>query len=277
MNYIAAHLKVTPPKPGSEILISLLSEIGFESFIETEDGLDAFIPVGQFDRENFIDTIGSDFFTTQYSIEEIEHTNWNKMWEEQYEPVFLAENCIIRAPFHELERKYEYEIVIQPQMSFGTGHHPTTALMVKTMLNLDLVGKEILDMGSGTGVLAVLAEKLGAKRVLAIEIDSHASQNCKDNVELNNCIHIDVENGDSAMIKGGKFDVIFANINLNVLLNDLELYVESLREGGQILLSGFYNNDEEQLIEPLKRLGLLEHSAKYIEHWTLLHFQKVKG
>jgi len=274
MDYVALRCKVKPKNPGSDIVIGLLSEVGFESFVETEMGVDAFIPEANFEPGILTEKLANDFFSVDFEIEKIAHQNWNQKWEDDYPLVNIDNRCVIRAPFHEFNESVEYDILIQPQMSFGTGHHATTELMVREILSMNWSGKKVLDMGSGTGVLAILAEKMKAEQVLAIEIDEHAAINCQENVDRNNCIHIDVENGTSSQIKARTFDAIFANINLNVLLGDLKLYIDSLNPRGEILLSGFYFGDRMQLIEPLERLGLLQCTAKHIDNWSILRFQK---
>ena len=242
--YIGYHFAVEPKELGSEILIAELGEKPFESFIETETGFSAFIQKHLWtdDILNDIYILGSDEFKISYTIEEIEQVNWNEEWEKNFEPIDVDGTCHVRAPFHP-KTTAQYDIVIEPKMSFGTGHHETTHMMIQHLLENDVTGMKTLDMGCGTAILAILAEMKGAQPIDAIDIDNWCYLNSIENAERNNCKHISVYEGDAALLKGKKYDLIIANINRNILLNDMQAYVDCLNEKGTILFSGFYEED----------------------------------
>ncbi len=242
--YIGYYFKVKPLQPAVEILIAELGYAGFESFVETEDGVTAYIQKEEWNPSilDDIQILNSDEFEITYSFEDIEQTNWNAEWEKNFNPIIVDDVCTVRAPFHE-KPNTTYDIVIEPKMSFGTGHHETTHMMIQHILKNDFKNKSVLDMGCGTGVLAILAEKRGAKPIDAIDIDNWCYLNSIENVERNNCEHISVLEGDSSLLKGKKYDIIIANINRNILLKDMETYASCLNKNGVLFLSGFYNND----------------------------------
>ena len=242
--YIGYHFSVEPKETGTEILLAELGETPFESFIETEEGLSAYIQK-QYWNENVLEDIfilKSSEFKIEYTFEEIEQVNWNEEWEKNFEPIEVGNSCYVRAPFHE-KTSAQYDIVIEPKMSFGTGHHETTFMMIQHLLETDLENKKTLDMGCGTAILAILAEMRGAKPIDAIDIDNWCYLNSIENAERNNCEHISVYEGDASLLNGKKYDVIIANINRNILLNDMQQYVDCLNEGATLLLSGFYEED----------------------------------
>lgn len=243
-NYIGYHFSVEPKELGSEILIAELGETAFESFIETENGLSAYVQKELW-NENILDDIQilhSEEFTISYIIEEIEQVNWNEEWEKNFEPIDIDGICQIRAPFHE-KNDAQYDIVIEPKMSFGTGHHETTYMMAQHLLETDVTGMKTLDMGCGTAILAILAEMRGAQPIDAIDIDNWCYLNSIENAERNNCKHITVYEGDASLLVDQQYDLIIANINRNILLNDMQAYVDRLNKGGILLLSGFYEED----------------------------------
>lgn len=242
--YMGYHFTVTPKEPGVEILLAELAETPFESFIETETGLSAYIQKELWDEGvlNDINILHSEAFKIDYSIEEIGQVNWNEEWEKNFEPIAVDDTCYVRAPFHE-KRDVQYDIVIEPKMSFGTGHHETTFMMIQHLLDTELNGKKVLDMGCGTAILAILAEMKGAKPVDAIDIDNWCYLNSIENAERNNCTEISVYEGDVALLKGKSYDVIIANINRNILLADMPEYAASLNPNGILFLSGFYEDD----------------------------------
>ncbi|HRB71816.1 MAG TPA: 50S ribosomal protein L11 methyltransferase [Flavobacterium sp.] len=243
-NYIGYHFSVEPKELGSEILIAELGETAFESFIETENGLSAYVQKELW-NENILDDIQilhSEEFTISYTIEEIEQVNWNEEWEKNFEPIDIDGICQIRAPFHE-KNDAQYDIVIEPKMSFGTGHHETTFMMAQHLLETDVTGMKTLDMGCGTAILAILAEMRGAQPIDAIDIDNWCYLNSIENAERNNCKHITVYEGDASLLVDQQYDLIIANINRNILLNDMQAYVDRLNKGGILLLSGFYEED----------------------------------
>ncbi|MEM1001536.1 MAG: 50S ribosomal protein L11 methyltransferase [Bacteroidota bacterium] len=242
--YIGYTFKVSPLQPATEILIAELGYAGFESFVETQDGVTAYIQKSDW-RQNILDDIQilkSDEFEILYSFEDIEQTNWNAEWEKNFQPIVVDNLCTVRAPFHK-NPSTKYDIIIEPKMSFGTGHHETTYLMIQYLLTDSFQNKTVLDMGCGTGVLAILAEKLGANDIDAIDIDAWSYQNSIENVERNNCSKISVDQGDAELLRDRKYDVIIANINRNILINDMETYSKSLNSDGTLYLSGFYKSD----------------------------------
>lgn len=242
--YIAYTFTILPKAPATEILIAELDSSGFESFVENEKGLVAYIQEKDWD-ENILDEIyilKSEEFSISYKKETIKQINWNNEWEKNFSPIVVDGLVSIRAPFHE-NPKLKYDIVIEPKMSFGTGHHETTHMMIQHLLELDLKNKNVLDMGCGTGILAIFAEMKGAGEIDAIDIDNWCYQNSIENCERNNCKKIKVFEGDVRLIVNKKYDLIIANINRNILLSDIKKYKLSLSEGGVLLLSGFYKED----------------------------------
>jgi ribosomal protein L11 methyltransferase len=242
--YLAYHFSVEPKELGSEILIAELGEKPFESFIETDNGFSAYIQkeLRTEDILNDIYLLSSPEFTISFIVEQIEQVNWNEEWEKNFEPIDVDGKCHVRAPFHP-KTNAEFDIVIEPKMSFGTGHHETTHMMIQHLLEIDITNKKTLDMGCGTSILAILAEMKGAKPIDAIDIDNWCYLNSIENAERNNCHEITVYEGDANLLKDKNYDVIIANINRNILLNDMQQYVDSLKKDGILLLSGFYNED----------------------------------
>jgi len=271
--YIAYYFKAKPLQPAVEILIAELGFAGFESFVETEEGVSAFIQKEEWNSsilEN-IQILNSDEFEISFTFEEIEQTNWNSEWEKNFNPIIVDNICAVRAPFHE-RLNTTYDIVIEPKMSFGTGHHETTHMMIQHILKNDLIDKSVLDMGCGTGVLAILTEMKGAKPVDAIDIDNWCYLNSIENIERNNCKQISVFEGDVSLINNKTYDVIIANINRNILLKDIMTYSKSLSEKGILFLSGFYKNDipvikEECINYDLKLEEIIERN-----NWVALKF-----
>lgn len=243
--YIEYAFSIRPLQPASEILMAELGELGFESFVETPVGILAYIPKGDW-KEGILESVhilsNPDFEISKES-KEIEQENWNATWEKNFNPIHVDDLCTVRAPFHKKSGS-KFDIVIEPKMSFGTGHHETTHMMLRYILDHDFEGKAVLDMGTGTGVLAILAEKKGASDVDAIDIDHWCYLNALENVERNDCHHIRVLEGDSSIIPyPKKYDVVLANINRNILLKDLSVYANCLKRSGSLFLSGFYYED----------------------------------
>jgi len=235
--YIGYYFNVEPIIPAVEILIAELGYAGFESFVETKEGVTAYIQKDALNN-NILDDIqilNSDEFQINYTFEEIEQVNWNEEWEKNFKPIVVNDICTIRAPFHE-QPHTKYDIVIEPKMSFGTGHHETTHMMIQHILNNELTNKSVLDMGCGTGVLAILAEMKGAKPIDAIDIDNWCYTNSLENVARNKCKHISVFEGDAALLKNRVYDVVFANINRNILLKDISKYADCLQKNGILFL-----------------------------------------
>ncbi|WP_374402011.1 50S ribosomal protein L11 methyltransferase [Flavobacterium sp.] len=273
--YIGYHFTIEPLELGSEILIAELGEKAFESFIETETGISAFVQKELWDTNILedIQILSNPEFKISYTFEEIEQVNWNEEWEKNFEPIDVDGKCHVRAPFHE-KTNAEFDIVIEPKMSFGTGHHETTHMMIQHLLETNLVGKKTLDMGCGTAILAILAEMKGAQPIDAIDIDNWCYLNSIENAERNNCKHISVYEGDASLLKGKKYDVIIANINRNILLNDMQQYVDCLNENGILFLSGFYTEDIPVISESCTTKGLTYVKQFERNNWVALKFVK---
>lgn len=242
--YLGFHFAVEPKELGSEILVAELGELPFESFIESDFGVVAYIQK-QFWNENILadlHILSSPEFVVSYTIEEIDQVNWNEEWEKNFEAIEVDGICHVRAPFHP-KTDAKFDIIIEPKMSFGTGHHETTHMMIQHLLETDVTSKKTLDMGCGTAILGILAEMKGAQPIDAIDIDNWCYLNSIENAERNNCTQISVYEGDATLLKDKKYDVIIANINRNILLNDMQSYVDCLNKNGILMLSGFYNED----------------------------------
>jgi ribosomal protein L11 methyltransferase len=273
--YIGYHFTIVPLQPASDILMAELGEIGFESFVETETGFSAFIPKTDWnpDALHKLQVLNSGEFSIVYEKEEIAPVNWNSEWEKNFEPIEIENTVSIRAPFHDAGT-VQYNLIIEPKMSFGTGHHETTHLMVQHLLKLDLQNKKVLDMGCGTAVLAILAEKLGAQPIDAIDIDSWSYENAVENVERNTCNHISVYEGDANLLTDQHYDVIIANINRNILLADLPAYTQVLKSNGILLLSGFYTEDIPTILDLAEKLNLNCELTLERHNWVGLRLKK---
>jgi ribosomal protein L11 methyltransferase len=275
MNYYVYHFSLSPVETLREVLIAFLDDLPFESFQDTETGLDAFLP-DSLDDEPAIEALMhqlSNLGAVSYQKEFIAEQNWNATWEREYPTVEVETKCLVRAPFHPADHRFELDILIQPKMSFGTGHHATTYLMLRKLFDLDVAGKKVLDMGSGTGVLAIAAKKRGAADVLAVDIESWAYHNTIENIGLND-VNIRVEKGDVGAVKGDVFDLILANINKNVLMADMALYAKALIHEGHLVLSGFFGVDINEIQEAAERNGLILADSNIREGWAALHFRK---
>ncbi|QWX82841.1 50S ribosomal protein L11 methyltransferase [Cellulophaga sp. HaHaR_3_176] len=267
--YIEYQFKVAPIQPASDILIAELGEVLFESFVETEEGVLAYIKKEDW-SENILENIeifDNSNFKIEHSFKEIEQENWNATWEQNFNPIQVGDKCAVRAPFHE-KTNVEFDIVIEPKMSFGTGHHETTHMMLEHILDTDFKGLSVLDMGSGTGVLAILAAMKGASTIDAIDIDNWCYLNALENVERNNCSHINVYEGEASLLEGKKYDVIIANINRNILLSDIPIYAKCLNTNGTLFLSGFYTEDIEIISEKCKEVSLKYNSNLEKNNWV---------
>ena len=271
--YIEYNFTVTPKEPATEILIAELGNAGFESFVENENGVTAYIQKNDWNT-TILDNVfilTSTEFKIDFNQKEIEQTNWNAEWEKNFTPIIVSDIVSIRAPFHE-NPKLPYDIVIEPKMSFGTGHHETTHMMIQHLMEVDLVNKKVLDMGCGTGILAIFAEMKGAKPLDAIDIDNWCYLNSIENIERNNCNNITVYEGDAALLEKKNYDVIIANINRNILINDMKTYASCLNENGTLLLSGFYKEDIPIIETETKKYNLnLEHRIER-NNWVALKF-----
>lgn len=273
--YIAYHFTVAPKELGTEILIAELGEKPFESFVETENGCTAYIQKSLC-QDNLLEDIyilQSPEFTISYTVEEIEQVNWNEEWEKNFEPIDVDGKCHVRAPFHP-KTNAEFDIVIEPKMSFGTGHHETTHMMIQHLLEMNIENLKTLDMGCGTAILAILAEMKGAKPIDAIDIDNWCYQNSIENAQRNNCQHITVYEGDASLLKNKLYHLIIANINRNILLNDIKQYAECLHSNGIILLSGFYEQDIPYLDAACIENGLIFQKKIVRNNWASLRYIK---
>jgi ribosomal protein L11 methyltransferase len=276
MDYIELKVEFSILNPWREIVVSDLAVVGFESFAETKTGLSSYIPEKDFSDDMLLILDNYHEHITSYEVCKIVDENWNAKWEENFDPVYVEDKLAILAPFHSGEVVQREVIRIQPQMSFGTGHHQTTWLMSKKLFSLDLVEKNVLDMGTGTGVLAILAEKLGARYVFAPDIDKWSYDNAKENVELNNCKNIEVALGDDKLLYGKKFDILIANINKNILIQHFSVYSEVIENGGTMLLSGFFATDKDDLVTEAKKHGFIFESIETKDEWAMLELTKEK-
>jgi ribosomal protein L11 methyltransferase len=259
------------------ILAAELLEVGFDSFVEGENDLLAYMDADSF-TDDLIKKINFLKIHPEITIRinPLEDINWNKEWESNYQPVTIAGKCYVRAPFHPTVNDMDYEIIIEPKMSFGTAHHETTQLMAGWLMDLDIVGKQVLDMGCGTGILAILANKMGCLNVTGIDNDEWAYRNAMENFRNNGLPGYCVIYGDAALIRKNCYDVILANINRNILLQDMKSYAEGLRNGGVLLLSGFYENDIETIFARAVDFGLNLWGKRTLNDWAVLNFCKLK-
>ena len=273
--YIAYDFNVSPKDPATEMLIAQLGHIGFESFVENENGVVAYIQKKEWNSNKVEDLylLNCNEFNITFKHSEIEQTNWNKEWEKNFNPIQVNGQVSIRAPFHE-NPSLNFDIVIEPKMSFGTGHHETTHMMVQHLLALDLKNKKVLDMGCGTGILAIFAEMKGAQPTDAIDIDSWCFENSLENVQRNGCKHITVLEGDSSLLKGREYDVVIANINRNILLSDMKTYTDCLSENGVLLLSGFYKEDISIIESEVIKYRLVLDKMIQKNNWVALKYMK---
>jgi ribosomal protein L11 methyltransferase len=268
----------------SEILMAEIAEVGFDTFMETEKGFEAYVEEKKFDAEQ-LDEVKEKYKAVNpllFFWDTIQKKNWNEEWEKNVEPIIVDDRCLIRAEFHKIENlpagkhgKYPYEIIITPKMSFGTGHHQTTYLMIKNQLDMDHANKRVMDAGCGTAILSIMASKMKAKEIEAFDIDEWSVINGKENIENNYCPNIQIHQGkiDEMNFKG-KFDVILANINKNVLLAEMKMYSSYLANNGQLLLSGFYTKDIPDLLEEAHKHGFVESNRDERENWAVLLLRK---
>ena len=278
-DYIKATFTVDPvDEVQCEVLAALLCEAGFESFEQTETGVVAYAPSGDFAEEKVAEALCGFEFTSRidWIHEFVEGRDWNEEWEKNYfTPMVIADRCVIHSTFHKDYPRLEYDIVIDPKMAFGTGHHETTNLMVEQILREDMRGKSVLDMGTGTGILAMLASKCGAKEAVGIEIDEFAFQNTLENVKLNAVENVTMLLGDASLLKPEmQFDYVIANINRNIITADIDRYAMVLRKGGKMLLSGFYEEDIPVVLASAAPLGLTELLHNVKNRWTMLLLTK---
>jgi len=271
--YISYNFTITPIQPASEILIAELGYAGFESFVETETGVTAYIQKTDWHATilDDIHVLNSDEFKITHEITEIEQTNWNAEWEKNFNPIVVDDLVTVRAPFHKAPNT-KFDLIIEPKMSFGTGHHETTHMMIQHILKNDFKTKSVLDMGCGTGVLAILSEKVGASKVDAIDIDEWCYLNSLENVERNACEHISVYQGDVSLLASKSYDTIIANINRNILLADIPQYAKCLNSNGELFLSGFYKADISAIKDACNTHGLQLKDTIEKGGWIALKF-----
>lgn len=256
----------------NDILIAKLTDIGYEGFEETDTELKAFIPAKDFDEGKLNDCLKGQGIT--YTKETIAPQNWNAVWEGSFEPVIVTDFCTVRADFHQIDVRTPYEIIITPKMSFGTGHHATTMLMMQQMQHLDFTGKKVFDFGTGTGILAILAEKLGANEVLAIDNDEWCFENIQENVARNHSTKVEALIGSLENIPEQQFDIVLANINRHILLMYMGRLYELLKEGGKILMSGLLKEDYDIILNASEAAGFKLSKSDELNNWIILIFEK---
>ncbi|RRQ46564.1 50S ribosomal protein L11 methyltransferase [Chryseobacterium sp. SC28] len=272
--YLEFNFKIKPLQPWNEILMAELIEIGFDSFTEEYDGILGYIQKDLFNEDELknIHLLQNEEIEIYYTYKEMPNINWNEEWEKNFSPINVEDKVLIRAEFHDSD-PHMHEIVIQPKMSFGTGHHPTTHLMIQQMLDMDLENKKVLDMGCGTSVLAIFAKQKGAGRTVAIDIDEWSVENSKENAIRNN-VEFDIELGTADNLGKEKFDVILANINRNILISDIPTYVSVLEDGGKLLLSGLCFFDVDDILEVCTEQNLKLEKKIQREEWVSLLLSK---
>ena len=276
--FVCYDFKVDPLYPGCEILIAQLSQLGFDSFQENNDGISAYIDSSVLStvKVQGIQILNSTEFNISFESNNVKKQNWNIKWESNFEPTYIDKICCVRAPFHK-KSNFKYDLVIEPKMSFGTGHHETTSMMISFILANSFYNSSVCDIGSGTAVLAILAEKRGANRIDAIDIDNWCYLNSIENIKRNNSENINVYEGKVEKLMHFKYDNIFANINLNVLLADIPIYSKMLNKDGVLYLSGFYKKDIKSIekVAEISNLSLVDSKVK--NQWVALKFTKINS
>lgn len=274
MNFIQVDFSIEPFEEYiADVLAAELGEIGFDTFIPVENGLQAFIASDKFSADTLSQLISDFVFdaSINYSVTDIESKNWNEEWEKHYfEPIIIDNRCVIHSSFHKDIPQLEFDITIDPKMSFGTGHHETTSLVIGELLNMNLSNKKVLDMGCGTSVLAILAAMKGATDLLAIDIDEWCTENSAENIALNNVSGIKILQGGAELLNNLQFDIILANINRNILLADMEKYASCLTTGGELYMSGFYSEDIPLIEAEANRNGLELTHFKLKNNWAVV-------
>lgn len=273
MNYVVVEFNPLTPEH-KELLSAILPEYGCEGIEELESSLKCYVPQGLFSTEGLKDFLDQYSLDLPFTHELLPNKNWNEAWEKSYEPIIVSDEVIIRASFHDTEKRYPFEILVDPQMSFGTGHHETTQLMVQAMLGMDFKEKNVLDFGSGTGVLSILAHKMGAKSVVAVDIDEWAYNNIIENIEKNGADTIEPLLGGADVLPPKHYEVILANVNKNILLEHMEILVSGLQKNGVILFSGLLLQDEDAFVHSAGKNGLILLEKKIKNEWLCLKFSK---
>lgn len=276
IQYIVVAIKTA--NDNFEMISAALLEVGFDSFCEEANNLLAYIEETEFDEVELDATLEKfkSQFELSYSYKLLENKNWNEEWESNFEPVKVGQACIVRASFHAADQPYEYDIVINPKMSFGTGHHETTHMMLEHVLKMDIEGTTLMDAGSGTGILSILAAMRGAKNIVAFDIEDWAYHNAVENAAMNKCAHIHVLQGtiDTLQLPFDTYDIILANINKNVLLEEISVYYKFLKTGGKLVLSGFFENDVTDIDSKAKELNYLLEKIDVNNNWASVIYSK---
>lgn len=279
MDFIQVNFNIEPYEEYiADVLAAELGELGYDTFVPTENGLEAFIASDVFNDSELKNLLANFVFETSidYKVTKIESKNWNEEWEKHYfEPIIIDNECVIHSSFHKNIPEAKYDIVIDPKMSFGTGHHETTSLVIGELLKMDLVGKKVLDMGCGTSVLAILAAMRGATDLLAIDIDSWCVENSVENIALNKISGINIKQGGAELLANQHFDIILANINRNILIADMEHYAACLSANGQLYMSGFYSEDIPLIEAEANKNGLNLISSKLKNNWAVVKTVKL--
>ena len=275
VTYRLFSFKVIPVKIGSEILIAQLSHLGFDSFEETNSGIDAYLENKKWKTNllSNLNILSNPDFKIEYSSKIIYPKNWNKIWESRFKPILINKDCVVRADFHS-SLNLKYEIIITPKMSFGTGHHETTSMVMNYILDLNLKNLKVLDIGCGTGILSILSEKKGALSIDAVDIDQWCYENTQENSRLNKCQLIKAFCGDINSIKESKYDIILANINKNIIISNISIYRDFLNTGGQLIISGFYDSEIVDIDMKAKAIKLELVSQKVKNSWASIHYIK---
>lgn len=280
MEYTKVKFSIKPnTEVAREILMAELAELAFDSFEDTEDGLNAYIPSNSYkDSEiNELFIMNNPEFNLAYNSEEMPDKNWNETWEKYFfNPIIIDDKCVVKSPFHKNVPQTEYEILIEPKMAFGTGHHSTTGLMLKHILEIDFNNKNVLDMGCGTGILGILCAQKNAKSVLGIDIEEWAFNNANENIQINNISNMKVKCGNADLLEDDQYDIILANINRNILLEDINKYTKVLKQNGTLLLSGFYTHDVEAINNCCFNNGLKILSEKEDNNWVAISYTLAK-
>lgn len=256
-----------------DVLIAELFEAGFDSFQEFDDGFEGSCEQSQFDEEK-VAVLFNEFPNVSFTVQEQEKINWNEEWEKNYDPIIVGDKCIVRASFHESRPEFQYEIIVTPKMSFGTGHHATTYQVLDYQMDLDHQGKKVMDVGTGTGILAIMAAKRGAKELVATDIDDWCIENSEENFTLNSVKDVTLIKGEIDEVKQSNFDIVIANINKNVLLDQIGAYADRLNEIGQLILSGFYEDDMDDLLRKANDYGLQKTHSSVRDRWAMLALEK---
>ena len=276
MSYTEVDIKLENINPFSEIIIARLSEVGYDSYEENNSGIKAYILTAKFNEKIILDICADISVQTSisYTFSILEEKNWNEEWEKNYSPVFINDCCVIRAPFH-TPKNVKYEVVIMPKMSFGTGHHPTTHLILDKMLEVNFTDKNVLDIGSGTGVLTILSSMMGSKYTLGLDNDKWAFENAKQNAKLNNLSNVNFHHGtiDSIEKKVG-FDIVLVNINRNIILQEMESYINFMNPSVDLLLSGFMFDDINIILDRLRKLNFNKVDLKNKDKWQMIHCKR---